>query len=71
MGEWGLSSVTVRSARSLCIVGDRPPSTSRIVGFHSVEELGFQLLDRRDVSQVKFWDSVYLRETGLLVSLAV
>jgi hypothetical protein len=35
---------------SLCSVGNRPLSTSRVVDCHSVEELGFQLLDRRDVT---------------------
>jgi hypothetical protein len=30
--------------------GGRPPSTSRVVGYHSVEELEFQLLDRRDMA---------------------
>jgi hypothetical protein len=36
------------SHRSLFTVGGRPPSTSRVVDYHSVEELGFQPLDRRD-----------------------
>jgi hypothetical protein len=35
---------------SLCTVGGRPSSTSSVAGCYSVEELGFQLLDRRDVS---------------------
>jgi hypothetical protein len=29
-------------------VGGRPPSTCRVADYHSVKELGFQLLDRRD-----------------------
>jgi hypothetical protein len=33
---------------SLCPVRGRPPSTSRVVDCHLVEEQGFQLLDRRD-----------------------
>jgi hypothetical protein len=35
---------------SLCIASGRPPSTSREVDCHSVEELGFQLLVWRDVT---------------------
>jgi hypothetical protein len=42
------SEVTVGSVRSLYTVIGRSPSTSRVVDCHSVEELGFQLLDRRD-----------------------
>jgi hypothetical protein len=38
----------------LCALwGDRPGSTSRVAGCHSVEELGFQLLDRRDVAHLQ------------------
>jgi hypothetical protein len=36
------------STGSPCTVGGRLPSTCRIVDCHSVKELGFQLLDRRD-----------------------
>jgi hypothetical protein len=41
--QWG--------ALCLCTLwGNRPPSTSRVADCHSVEELGFHLLDRRDVT---------------------
>jgi hypothetical protein len=30
-------------------VGGRPSNTSRVVDCHSVEELGFQLLNRKDM----------------------
>jgi hypothetical protein len=54
----------VGSVGSLCTVDGRPPSTSRVVGCHLVEELGFQLLDRRNSPagrcSVKHWASVCL-----------
>jgi hypothetical protein len=34
----------------LCTVGGRPPSISKVVDCHLVEEVGFQCLDRRDVT---------------------
>jgi hypothetical protein len=37
-------------AGSLCTVGGRPPSPSGVADCHSVEELGFQILERRDVT---------------------
>jgi hypothetical protein len=37
----GSSVVTVGSAGSLCTVGVRPPSTSKVVDCHLVEEMGF------------------------------
>jgi hypothetical protein len=42
-------AVTVR-VWCLCTVGGRPPSTNRVVDCHSVEELDFQLLVRRDMT---------------------
>jgi hypothetical protein len=49
-GCGGAPVVTEWSTRSLCTVGDRPSGTSRVAGCHSVEDLGFQLLDRRDMT---------------------
>jgi hypothetical protein len=43
-------AVAVGSTVSLHTVGGKPCSTSRIVDYYSVEELGFQFLDRRDVT---------------------
>jgi hypothetical protein len=44
--QWG--------ALGLCaLFRGRPPSTSRVEDCHSVEELGFQFLDRRDVTLLK------------------
>jgi hypothetical protein len=34
----------------LCTVEGRPPSTSKEADCHLVEELGFQLTDRRDMT---------------------
>jgi hypothetical protein len=54
LGSWwghsGSPTVVVGNFGSLCTVGCRPTSTSRVVGCHSVEELGFQLLDKRDMT---------------------
>jgi hypothetical protein len=49
-GHKGSTAVTVRSVGSLCTVWSRPSSTSREVYCHSVEELAFQLLNKRDVT---------------------
>jgi hypothetical protein len=49
----GSPAVAVEITGSLCTVGDRPPSTSRVVNCHSVEELGSQLLDRKDRTLLK------------------
>jgi hypothetical protein len=49
-GAQGSPAVTVGRAGSLRTVGGRPPSTSRVVDCHLVEELGFHLLNRRDVT---------------------
>jgi hypothetical protein len=35
---------------ALCTVGVRPTRTSRVADCYSVEELGFQLLDRKDMA---------------------
>jgi hypothetical protein len=40
--QWG--------ALGLCALWGRPPSTSRVADCCSVEELGFQLFDRRDMA---------------------
>jgi hypothetical protein len=71
-GHRGNPIVTVRSTGSLCTVGGRFPSNNRVVDYHSVEELSFQLLDRRDDSPagrcgVKHLASVYLGGTRILV----
>jgi hypothetical protein len=34
----------------LCTVGVRPPRTTRVADCYSVEELGFQLLERKDMA---------------------
>jgi hypothetical protein len=57
-------------------VGGRTPSTSRVVDCHSVEKLGFQLLNRKDMillqggtHSVKCWTSVYLGEAAFRVAV--
>jgi hypothetical protein len=45
---WDSPAVTVGSGWSLCTVGGRPPSTCRVANCHSVEELEFQLLDKKE-----------------------
>jgi hypothetical protein len=62
----GSPAVTVGSAQSLCTVRGRPPSTSGVADCHSVEELGFQLLDRR---QVTLLQGGAVRSTGVLCAL--
>jgi hypothetical protein len=53
-GGWSsctlMGAIAVGSIGSLCNVEHRLPSTSRVVNCHSVEEDGFQLLDRRYVT---------------------
>jgi hypothetical protein len=50
MGAWGLScSCSGEYWVSVCCRG-RPSSISRVTDWHSIEELGFQCLDRRDVT---------------------
>jgi hypothetical protein len=58
-GDWSFCSLmeckdspagTVGSPGSLCTVGGRLSSIIRVVDCHSLEELGFQLLDRKDVA---------------------
>jgi hypothetical protein len=46
LGEGISLAVTVESARSLCPMRARPQSTCRVPDCHSVENLGFQILDR-------------------------
>jgi hypothetical protein len=46
----GSPAVAVGSTGSLCTVESRHPSTNTIVYCHSVEKLGLQLLDRRDMT---------------------
>jgi hypothetical protein len=50
MGVQGSLAVTVGSVESLCTVRTRPPSTGKVADCHSVEELGFHLLGRRDMT---------------------
>jgi hypothetical protein len=40
----------VGSVESLCTLGARLPSTSRVADYYSVEDLRLQLLDREDVT---------------------
>jgi hypothetical protein len=49
IGVQGSPAIGVGITKSLCTVGGRPPSTSRVVECYSVEELGSQLLDRGDI----------------------
>jgi hypothetical protein len=46
----GSSAIMVGGTGSPCTMGSRPPSTSRVAGWHSVEEVGVQLLEKRDVA---------------------
>jgi hypothetical protein len=58
----------VEIAESLSIVEGRPPRTYRVMDFQSVEELGFQLLDRKYETVLQVVK--HLGEAGLLVSPA-
>jgi hypothetical protein len=58
--------VAVGSIGSLCTVVGRLPSTSIVADCHSVEELGFQLVDRRNVTLLQ---GVAAKSTGLLCAL--
>jgi hypothetical protein len=48
--DGGSPTVAVGSAGSLCTLGHRPPSSSRVADCHSVGELGFQILDKREMT---------------------
>jgi hypothetical protein len=48
MGNQGLSCSQRGSGVSLCTVVGRPNSICRVAEYNSVEELEFELLDRRD-----------------------
>jgi hypothetical protein len=65
---WGMGSLLYLQWRvlTLCTVGGRSPSMCRIVDSHSVEELRFQLLDRRDGS---LWRGGTVWSGGLLCTL--
>jgi hypothetical protein len=49
-GHRGSLAVTVGSTGYLCTMKFGPPRTHRVADCHSVEELGFQILDRRDMT---------------------
>jgi hypothetical protein len=67
MGAWGLScSCSGEYWVSVCCRG-RPSSISRVTDWHSIEELGFQCLDRRDVTLLQggaLWSSGLLCMLG-------
>jgi hypothetical protein len=66
-GHKGSPVVTVGRAGSLCTVGGRPPSTRSVADCHLVEELGFLLFDRIDMTFLQggtVWSSGFLSTLG-------